>query len=250
MADKLLRPIFYNNYTVALACGREAGQWLYENRPFDIIKNGRNTEVYAFNKDKRVDMRKTLRLQGQTLAIGHVGNFNIQKNQIFLLDVLEQILKEKKNVKLYLMGDGTTRTSIMETAARRGLSKYISFTGSIQNVPDMLQAMDLMLLPSLHEGLPLVAVEWQMMGLPCVLSDKITKECVFTDLVKFLPIDNPGEWKNVILESKSWKIGRTMASEKAISAAKENGYDLGMNAKKLQQYFEKGDSQQCCQSKD
>ena len=241
MADKLLRPIFYRNYTVALACGYEAGQWLYGNRPFDIIKNGRNTKVYAFCSDKRDYMREKLGLSAQTLVLGHVGNFNAQKNQVFLLDVLDRLLKVERNLKLYLMCDGTTRKSIMQMANDRGLSQYIVFTGSIQNVPDMLQAMDLMLLTSLHEGLPLVAVEWQMMGLPCILSDKITKECVFTDTVRFLPIDSAENWKNAILESRTISNNRVDASEKAISAAKEIGYDLQENAQKLQQYFERGD---------
>ena len=180
--------------------------------------------------------------QAQTLVLGHVGNFNAQKNQVFLLDVLDQLLKVERNLKLYLMGDGTTRKSIMQIANDRGLSQYIVFTGSIQNVPDMLQAMDLMLLPSLHEGLPLVAVEWQMMGLPCILSDKITKECMFTDTVRFLPIDSAENWKNAILESRTISGNRVDASEKAISAAKEIGYDLQENAQKLQQYFERGDN--------
>lgn len=239
IVDKLLRPIFYRNYTAALACGYEAGQWLYGDRPFHIIKNGRNTKAYAFNSGKRDYMRKKLGLSAQTLVLGHVGNFNMQKNQVFLLDILEQLLKVERNLKLYLMGDGTTRKSIMQMADDRGLSQYIVFTGSIQNVPDMLQAMDLMLMPSLYEGLPLVAVEWQMMGLPCILSDKITTECVFSDLVKFLSINNVEEWKNTILAISKNQKKRVTASKRAILAAKENGYDLSSNAQKLQQYFDK-----------
>lgn len=240
MVDRLLRPVFYRNYTVALACGCEAGQWLYGKRYFDIIKNGRNTKVYTFNSDKRICMRKELELSDQTLALGHVGNFNAQKNQVFLLDVLEQLLKVEKNLKLYLMGEGTTREKIMQLAEERGLKQYVEFTGSIQNVPDMLQAMDLMLMPSLHEGLPLVVVEWQMMGLPCVLSDRITKECAFTDLIRFLSIENAVEWKKVILEINETQTDRVASSENAIFEAKKNGYDLSSNAQKLQQYFEKG----------
>lgn len=239
MADKLLRPIFYRNYTVALACGREAGQWLYGERPFNIIKNGRNTNVYNFNFDRRVCMRNKLGVSEQTLVLGHVGNFNVQKNQAFLLDVVEQLLKVEKNLKLYLMGDGVTRKKITQMVEERGLRQYIEFTGSIQNVPDMLQAMDLMLMPSLHEGLPLVAVEWQMMGLPCVLSDKITMECAFTNLIRFLPIDSAEKWKNAIIEIKKNQIDRIVSSKSAISAAKENGYDLNSNAQKLQRYFVK-----------
>lgn len=237
--DRLLRPIFYRNYTVALACGREAGQWLYGERPFEIVKNGRKINRYTFDSNKRIYMRRALGLSDQTLALGHVGIFNAQKNQAFLLDVLDQLLKVEKDLKLFLIGDGTTRKKIMQMAEDKGLDQYIEFTGSIQNVPDVLQAMDLMLMPSLHEGLPLVAIEWQMMGLPCVLSDKITAECVFTDLVKFLPLNNAEEWKNVILANKKTKKDRSAASQSAIFAARESGYDLASNAQKLQKIFEK-----------
>lgn len=242
IVDKLLRPIFYRSYTVALACGSEAGEWLYRGHSFDIIKNGRNTSVYAFNENKRVHIREKLGLQDKVFAIGHVGNFNAQKNQRFLISIMEQIVKENENIRLYLMGDGKTRDELMETVKAKKLEKNICFTGSILNVPDMLQAMDLMLLPSLHEGLPLVAIEWQMMGLPCILSDRITKECAFTDLVEFLPIVNTKDWINIILKEKNNKNDRERASIKAISAAKAKGYDLSTNAEKLQRYFENGDS--------
>lgn len=236
-ADKLLRPIFYKSYTVALACGNDAGKWLYRKRPFDIIKNGRNTKVYCFNRNKRNEMRKHLGLSNNTLAIGHVGNFNRQKNQMFLLDILERIIKEKKQVKLYLIGDGSTKDDIIREAEHRELSRFICFTGSVSNVPDMLQAMDLMLLPSLHEGLPLVVVEWQIAGLPCILSNLVTHECAFTDLVSFLPIDNAERWCNSILNGEHLQLDREQASKKAIIAAQKSGYDLKENADRLQSYF-------------
>lgn len=240
MVDKLLRPIFYRSYTVALACGSEAGKWLYGGRPFDIIKNGRNTSIYMFDKCKRANMRRKLELQDNEFIIGHVGNFNAQKNQQFLVEVMEQIIKKNKNIKLFFMGDGKTKADLMKKVRCKRLEKNICFTGSISNVPDMLQAMDLMLLPSLHEGLPLVAIEWQMMGLPCVLSNKITQECVFTELVKFLPIDDAEEWTDLILKEEMREIDRDEASKRAIVAARATGYDIKMNAEKLQRYFIKG----------
>lgn len=233
--DKMLRPIFYKSYTKALACGEEAGRWLFKNRTFEIIKNGRDIKKYKFNKQKRIQMREKLNLDDSTLAIGHVGNFNSQKNQEFLLKVLGSLIKKEKNVKLFLMGDGELRKSVEEASVKLGLSDYVCFMGSISNVSEMLQAMDFMLLPSRHEGVPLVVIEWQISGLPCIISNVVTKECAYMDSVYFLSLDDENKWRDKILE-----IGRIERQEDDLSIlvnTKKNGYDLKENIKELQSCF-------------
>lgn len=235
-ADKLLRPIFYHSYTQALACGNDAGNWLYAGREFDVIKNGRNVDKYKFDITKRNEVRKQLGLIEDTFVIGHVGNFNEQKNQKYLIGILKEIIALEDNVKLYLMGDGRTKKDIEQLVKDNELSDYVVFTGCITNVPDMLQAMDVMLLPSLYEGLPLVVVEWQIAGLPCILSDTITKECAYTDLVLFMALcDEYSSWAKKVLQFKN--SDRGSISEKVVRQTKENGFDLGDNAGKLQTYF-------------
>lgn len=235
LIDKILRPLFYKGYTKALACGEEAGRWLFENHNFEVIKNGRDISKYEYDEKKRLQMRKKLNLDDSTLAIGHVGNFNAQKNQEFLLRVLKKLVKENKKVKMYLMGDGDTKEFIESSVKKLGLSDYICFTGSISNVPEMLQAMDLMLLPSKHEGLPLVVIEWQIAGLPCIVSDVVTKECAYMDYVYFLPLDKEIEWKNKIIE-----VGRRERKENDPSIrlkTRKSGYDLQENIEILQKCF-------------
>lgn len=234
-ADKLLRPIFYKSYTKALSCGVEAGKWLYGERPFTVIKNGRNVDVYKYNAEKRKEVRKILNAVDSTLVIGHVGNFNEQKNQKYLIVVLKEIIKKYSDVKLVLMGDGSTKDTVMNMVSEEGLDSFVVFTGSISNVPDMLQAMDVMLLPSLHEGLPLVVIEWQIAGLPCILSNTITRECAYTDLVHFLSLDSPDEWAKEILRIA--RPDREKSANELLIKTKENGYDLSENASELQKYF-------------
>ena len=233
--DKLLRPLFYRSYTKALACGTDAGKWLYGNRPFEIVKNGRNVNAYKYNEEKRIEMRRKLGISDETIAIGQVGNFNKQKNQIFLIDLMKKFFKKNISIKMYLMGDGETKEEIMAKAKKENVDSNICFTGSISNVPDMLQAMDVMLLPSLHEGLPLVVVEWQMAGLPCIVSDTVTKECAYTDLVYFLPLNDQNAWKEKIVSLK--RYDRNNISKSAINKAKEVGFDLETNVIQLQKYF-------------
>lgn len=234
--DHLLRPVFYHSYTRAVACGVEAGKWLYGERKFEVIKNGRDLNIYKYDPNVRKAMREALDLDDNTIAIGHVGNFNEQKNQKFLIDVMDEVRNRNENTKLYLMGDGRTREIVEQLAKEKNLNNQIIFTGSIQNVPEMLQAMDVMVLPSLYEGLPLVSVEWQIAGLPCVLSECVTKECAYTDLVRFLSLDaGPQAWAEEILKVK--RFDREEVAVECIKLTKENGYSLEENVERLQSFF-------------
>lgn len=234
--DKLMRPIFYKSYTSALACGVEAGRWLYGKHKFEVIKNGRIIDIYRFDQSKREQMRIHLGLHENICAIGHVGNFNEQKNQKFLIGILNELLSIDCNVKLFLIGDGKYKADVEKMVQEKDLSEYVCFTGAINSVPDMLQAMDVMVLPSLYEGLPLVAVEWQIAGLPCILSDVITKECAYTNIVHFVGL-NEGyrEWAKKILSCKS--ENRSSIAEMAVQKTRESGFDLGENIPKLEKYF-------------
>ncbi len=235
-ADRFLRPIFYHLYTQALACGSDAGKWLYGNRKFTVIKNGRDLNTYRYNSEIRKIMRRNLCLEDDTLAIGHVGNFNEQKNQRFLIDVIDNLQNRSEKAKLFLMGDGRTKSNIEQLVRKRKLDDYVVFTGSVSNVSEMLQAMDVMVLPSLYEGLPLVAIEWQIAALPCIFADSITKECAYTEQVKFLPLSVGGNgWAEEIL---SWRgFEREIVANQCVELTKTHGYAIEENADKLQSIF-------------
>ena len=220
----------------AFACGQEAGKWLFGARPYQLIKNGRDIKEYKFDELKRAALRRQLEVHNEDLLIGHVGNFNRQKNQEYLINVFAELLQLNPNSWLYLMGDGKNKQKCMELADKLRISNRVIFTGSITNVPDMLQAMDVMVLPSLHEGLPLVVVEWQMSGLPCLVSDTVTNECVFTDLVYFMSLEEEYlKWENRIIT-----LGKTdllTNSKIAIDNAIEAGFDIELEASRLQEFF-------------
>ena len=138
-----------------------------------------------------------------------------------------------------MMGEGSTRNSVMEKVRELGISEDVIFTGNISNVPEMLQAMDVMVLPSLHEGLPLVVVEWQMAGLPCVISNKVTKECSFSDLVTYESLDSPASvWAEKIIHGAG--ADRRNESQKAIISSKEVGFDINEGAVVLDKILSNG----------
>ena len=233
-ADKLLRPLFDLLYTDALACGDAAGKWLFCKRPFTILKNGRDVNKYIFALENRNEIRSRYSLK-DTVAIGHVGGFFEQKNHVFLIEVFREILNINSNAKLFLIGDGPSKSKIESSV--KDIKEDVIFTGVVDNVNDYLQALDGMLLPSLFEGLPLVTIEWQINGLPSLLSDKITNECKLTETVKFESLARePKVWAEEILNMID-SNNREKNSLDSIKVIKEKGFDIRDNAKILRDIY-------------
>jgi len=139
-----------------------------------------------------------------------------------------------------LVGDGNLRSEIEDKAKRMRIYEDIKFTGNIENVEDILQIADGMILPSLFEGVPLVTIEWQISGLPILISDNVSDECICTNLVKKLSLkDSPKIWaENIIYKIKL--NNRKQSSVEAERLIKENGFDIKTNAFELQKIYELG----------
>lgn len=234
-ADKILRPVFNLFYTDALACGDAAGKWLFGNQKFMVLQNGRDIDLFAYDPKMRKKMREKYAVSD--IAIGHVGGFVAQKNHEFLLEIYQEILKQKPNVKLFMIGDGELKEHIEKKAERIGIRDHIIFTGNIDNVAEVLQAMDGMVLPSLFEGLPLVMIEWQILGLPCVISDVITKECICTEQVQTCSLhDGPDIWAKKILKLIE-VTNRKEAIHTSVEQIKKAGFDIQEGIEKLKTLY-------------
>lgn len=236
-ADKMLRPLFYATYTDALACGEDAGKWLFKNRPFTVLKNGRDVERFKFDEAKRRKMRDMLGIGDGVIAVGHVGGFVPQKNHEFLLQIYKSLVVKNPKVKLFMIGDGVLHHEIETVARQLGLMSNLTFTGNVDNVPDYLNAMDVMVLPSLFEGLPLAVIEWQINGLPVLMSDTITKECMLTDNIKQMSLEkNPDVWADEILKMID-NNNRERQGQNGIKAINGAGYNIVDSAKLLKTLY-------------
>lgn len=234
--DKILRPIFNRSYTTAFACGQDAGRWMFGKRDFTIIPNGRNLKRYEYDIERRSEYRNRLGISSDALVIGHVGRFNRQKNHEYMIRIFSEVYKEERNSYLVLVGTGEKVDEIRKLVRKLKLEKNVIFTGVIENISDYLSAFDVMLLPSLYEGLPLVVIEWQIAGLPCIVSDTITKECKITPLVKFKSIEKEAEaWANDIrnLALQDRNDNKNVIFNKIKMA----GYDIESGAEKLKQMY-------------
>ena len=236
MLDKILRPIFYKTYTHGFSCGELAGKWLFGNRKFYVINNGKDTEKFKYNEQVRQEIRKKYNLENK-IVIGHVGNLNEQKNHTFLIDIFSELLKKNPQYYLVLIGKGHLEIEIKKKAKTLGIENNILFVGQSSEVEKWLQAMDIMVFPSKFEGFPNVLVEWQIAGLPCVISDVITKEVKLTDLVQFVSLEeSPKQWAEKIEKIKIQD--RNLIKDKVINQIKEKGYDIKENAKRLEKIYE------------
>lgn len=233
-ADRLLRPVFRLFYTDGLACGRDAGKWLFGRKPYIVLKNGRDIGRYGYNEVVRKEIRLKYELTDQ-LAIGHVGGFVSQKNHEFAVAVYGEILKIRPDAKLFFVGDGPLRGA-MEAACNDNRD-HIIFTGYMDCVSEFLQAMDGMILPSLFEGLPLVTLEWQINGLPSILSSNVTKECVLTEFTKQLPLECAASHWAEILVSMVEKRNRNQDALTGAENVRKAGYNIMDNAKVLRQIY-------------
>lgn len=193
-------------------CSEIAGQWLFgkrivESDRYFMLKNAVDMERFAFRQEVRNRIRKELAVDENTLLIGHVGRMHPQKNHRFLLACFAKIVDQNNNAKLMLLGDGDLRKAVAEQIEQLGLQEHVLMLGMRKNVEDYLSAMDYFVLPSLHEGLPVVIVEAQANGLKCFVSDTVTKEVQLSELVRYLPI-NQGEqiWADAVLATDNTRM--------------------------------------------
>lgn len=239
MLNVLLRPLFLHLCTARFACGEAAGRWLFGNRRFVVINNGKDFSQFHYNACVRKEVRTRLGL-GDDFVIGHVGWFSIVKNQSFLVDVFEEFQRLVPNSVLYLMGTGRMLEDVKRRVAGKGLEKKVIFAGLVDDMPARLQAMDMMALPSLHEGLPNVVLEWQALGLPSLLADTVTKACAVSSLVEFECLEkSPQEWAFHLKEMYDQRRDREKDAERGIASLRREGFDIVDDARFLYEQYEK-----------
>lgn len=230
----LLKPFFRKTYTVAFACGKEAGKWLFgKEKNIIIIPNGKDSNEFKFKQSKREEYRKKYNINDK-IVIGHVGRFNYQKNHEFLIDIFNILKNKNEKYYLVLAGTGKLEKDIKDKVKKLKIEDSVLFLGEVTNISEWLNAMDIMVFPSRFEGFPNVLIEWQISGLPCIISDKITKDVKVTDLVQFKSIeDSAEEWSNEISKIKI----NDRENPKYIEEVKKAGYDIKENAKKLEEIY-------------
>lgn len=195
--------VFATDY---MCCSELAGRWLFGDKEYDrgnvyLLNNAIDLDKFKYDENIRKEKRKELNISDDTLVIGHVGRFVEQKNHRFLIDIFNEVHKERKNSILLLAGQGPLVEEIHEKVNELGLNESVRFLGQRKDIDKLYQAMDLFLFPSLYEGLGMVAVEAQVSGLPCVVSTEIPEIAKVTEKITFVNLENKIEtWTEIIFK--------------------------------------------------
>lgn len=240
LIKQVLRPFSKVFATDYMCCSEYAGRWLFGDKEYDkgnvyLLNNAIDLEKFKYDEEIRKEKRKELNIPNNTLVVGHVGRFVEQKNHRFLIDIFNEIHKQKENSILLLAGQGPLMDEMKEKVKTLRLENNIKFLGQRNDINELYQAFDVLCLPSLYEGLPVVGVEAQATGLLCVFSDNMTKETKVSDTTIFLSLEqNAREWANVLLDSI--KKFRRKDATKEISS---NNFDIKNEVEKVAIFYEK-----------
>ena len=220
--------------THLFACSNSAAKWLFANKADKalILKNGIECDKFVYSPITEKSIREELNLTEENFIVGHVGRFNHQKNHSFLVEIFSEIVEFNPNAYLLLIGEGPLKKEIQKRVTELDLIDKVKFLGVRNDVHHILKACNVMLFPSLHEGLPVTLIEAQGSGLPCIISDVITKEVdIGAGLIQYENLkSSPQVWAE--------KIFHSHAELKDTSEyIKKSGFDIKKSSVWLQDYY-------------
>ena len=220
-----------------VACTYDAATWLFQKKSKEtyIMKNGIESDLFKYSEEIRKLKRTELGISDNTLVLGHVGRFAKQKNHSMLIDIFAKVQQRCPNSLLLLAGEGPLRSSIEKKVSNLQLADKVAFLGVQTNVNHLMQAFDLFVFPSHHEGLGIVLIEAQASGLPCVISEKIPKEVdLGIGLVTQLPLNNEESFVDEVLKISSQSFRDRSVSSRSLS---EQGYNIRKTAQSIEGYY-------------
>lgn len=214
------------------ACSQFAGQWMFKDNPYHVIYNAIDIHKYDADLAVRDEMRQALNLD-TALTLLHVGRFSYQKNHSFLLDIFKEVHSIQPNSVLLLVGDTTEESEFLTEVKQKikayGLEHVVRLLGRRDDVNKIMQAADVLVMPSFFEGLTVVGIEAQASDLPLLLSDTVTKELELLPSTQFISLDAGAKaWAEVIVNSKQHNR-RSRYEELKVA-----GYDIGFETERVE----------------
>ena len=227
LTERINRSELHCYATHFFACSKAAGNWMFGNRRFTIIKNGISLKKYAFSVASRTSCRAKIEGNAATI-IGYVGRLDPQKNPLFAVEIARQLCLLDSSVHVVFIGDGELRTQVAATIENAHLTERVHLLGTRDDVNQWYSAFDCLMMPSLFEGLPFVLVEAQAAGLPCVVSAEVSLDANITGLVEYVPLrESAQKWAQIIL--RACQKPRCDVSQRLIEA----GYSIEDTAKEV-----------------
>jgi glycosyltransferase involved in cell wall biosynthesis len=227
----VFKPMLNNLCNVRYASGEKAGEFLFGKRRYEIINNGFSLKDYEYNFEKRNRLREQFNISNE-IVIGHVGGFNCQKNQKFLVEIFIEYRKVNSNAILFLVGEGPLKKDVQRQVEEAGLINSVIFAGNRRDVQDLLNIFDCFVFPSRSESLGIAPIEAQVNGLPVIASNSVPKVVKINNNFVFLPLkESPAVWAKRLL---SMKLNREQNAPHAVALA---GFDIEEIAKALHEKY-------------
>lgn len=249
MKSYLYRIMSHNTRNVAdyfFACSEAAGldrfgRKVISDTHYAVLNNAIEVDRFSYDQDVRQSVRRELGYGPNQIVVGHIGRYTKEKNHAFVLKIFYELKKLNNDARLLMIGGGPLHTQITQASERMGIFSDTVFTGVRSDVDQLVQAMDIFVLPSLYEGLPVTMVEAQAAGLPCIISDKVPPECILTEgLVDVVPLSaGAEEWADAILKKRN-----TPRTDRSAEIA-AHGFDITTEAVKLQEFYLSAYEQNC-----
>ena len=218
-----------------IASSEISGQWLYGKHPYTLLNNAIELDAFRFREDCRETYRAEFGVKKEEFLIGHIGHFTEPKNHFFLIDVFAAFHKREPDSRLLLISDGPRFEAVKAKVGELGLQDAVIFAGRRSDVASIYSAMDLFILPSVWEGLPLVTVESQVNALPVLLSDAVTKVAKCTDRVFYKALEDGAEsWAEQLQQMRKQSFDRKEDTCGIIAA---RGFDIHKEAEKLRNLY-------------
>lgn len=232
---KILIKIFSTNF---MACSEAASIDLYgtTNNVY-ILRNAIDLTKFIPNIKVRKQYRKLLRYTEDEIIICNIGRMEEQKNQLFLIEIFNELIKLNNRYRLLIIGSGSLENNIKERITKLNLTGKVKILSNRDDVNNILQASDIFLLPSLYEGLGIVLIEAQAVGLSCYTSDKVVpQEAKVTDKLHFINLEKGSRQWAKYIEENYHKEPEQIQDYQLIT---EYGYNILEEAKKLDEYYQK-----------
>jgi glycosyltransferase involved in cell wall biosynthesis len=239
----LMERAIRRNATIGLAASQRAARALYgpkwqRSPKWQIFYYGIDMQPFQTPPDGPA-LRRSLGLPEDAFVLGHVGRFVTQKNHSFLLEIAREVVRREPRTRLLLIGDGELRPAIEQQVTRLGLREHVVFAGLRQNSAALMRGvMDVFVLPSLHEGLPIVGIEAQAAGLPFVLSSDVPEELdINTALIHRLRLtQSAAEWAEAILATRLVAPGIDQA--RVLSLMQRSALNIQTSLRRLEQIYD------------
>lgn len=199
LAKGIMTKIIQKRYSNAscdffVGCSADAIQFAFGKKlkmPQYVLKNGINCEEFEFDYQARMTIRQELSIKESDIVLGHIGHFNFQKNQKFIIDLISKLSDEYKAV---LIGDGETKEAVVSYSKEKAVYNRCVFLPATTKVNKYYSAFDCFVFPSVFEGFGIVSIEAQVSGLKTIVSDRLPDTILVTGNAKKYSLDDISKW--------------------------------------------------------